>query len=124
MSDPVFTTTLMDEISDELAVLRNDTCLIRRKTAGSPDAGGGIDPSFTDGETVGCRVMSRQRAAQVGIVGGRVTPEADYVVAVPRGTTVDQHDQVVTKGETLTVLNDPHLPSVAFELLLECKATD
>lgn len=124
MSDPVFTNALQDEVGAALAVLRNDTCLIRRRAAGSPDTGGGSDPSFSNGATVGCRVAPRQRAAQVGVFGGRLTPEADFVIAVPRGTAVDQNDQVVVKGQTLTILNDPHLPSVSFELLLECKSAN
>lgn len=123
MSDAVFTPALLDEVGAALAVLRNDTCLIRRRATGSVDAGGGRDPSFSNGATVGCRVTPKA-AARITVVSGRVTPEADYVIAVPRGTEVDQHDQVAVKGQTLTVLNDPHLPSVSFELLLNCKSAD
>lgn len=111
----------MDEIGAELVVLRPATCLIRRRSS-TPDAGGGRQETFTDGATVSCRVAPANRAVIVGISGGQVVPEADFVIPVPRGTVVERGDQVVTGGVTYAVLNDPDAPSFQFELMLAVKA--
>lgn len=127
MSEPAITTAIQNEVGAALGVLRPDSCLIRTRGGGA-DAGGGENEAWSDGATVACRVVPAQRQVIVGVAGGQIVPEADFMVFVPRGTAVSRGDQVVVSragqpNRTFEVLNDPAAPSIQFELMLAVKAS-
>jgi hypothetical protein len=112
----------LDKIGRMLLKLRPDTCLIKRKPSGRGIGGAPAGGDYSTVGSVSCRVAVPQRAAQEGIYGGRFVPEADYIVALPRGTDVNSQDRISVNGQTLEVISVPSAASYFVEIVLPCKA--
>lgn len=77
------------------------TAVIGRDTFIS-DSGGGGTTTFTASGTVDCRIAPVSGDEQV--TGGRVSPDAEWVVTLPAGTVVDRTDQVTIAGSTYDIV--------------------
>ena len=107
-----------------LGRMREDWCVIRRKSP-SQDAGGApISGGFTTAASVDCQVAASGRAAVERAFGGQFGPETEYVLKLPRDTDVRSDDQIIVNGKTLQVVADDDLKSYGFEVIVAAKATD
>jgi hypothetical protein len=107
-----------------LARFRESTCVIQRKGS-SQDAGGApASGGYSTVATVGCQVAAAGRLAVERVFGGQFGPEIDYVVKMPRDTSLTSDDQIVVNGTTMQIVSDDGLKSYGFELLVAAKATE
>lgn len=122
MADPLLSAAEMNEIGADLAFARPDTCVILRKPTGRDPGGAPISGAYTAVATVGCRVDATQRQPLEAIFGGRFGPQADYTVALPRGTAITTDDRIAVNGTTLEVIGVPEIESFFVELVVGVKA--
>lgn len=118
---PILTPAEMDEIGADLAIARPSTCRVLRKPTGRDPGGAPVSGAYAEVASVGCRVEATNRQARETVVGGRFGPEADYTVAVPRGTDVREEDRIAVNGQTLEVVGVPGAESFSFEVIVAAK---
>jgi head-tail adaptor len=87
-----------------------DTCVIQRGTA-TTDSGGGATTAWVSAGTVDCRLAPAVGGFE-NETGERITADADFILTLPQGTTIDTNYRVVTGGETynVTALRDRSWP--------------
>lgn len=80
------------------------TCVIHAGTLAS-DGGGGYTETFSALGTVVCRLAPAvSRGGGEAERGDRISAEADWVLTIPAGTTVETDDRVTTGGGTYNVV--------------------
>lgn len=87
--------TVAEQALPGTAVIQNGTL--------TSDGGGGNTEAFTarTGGTVACRVAPL--TGREGELGDRITADANYVITLPAGTTVETDDRIVISGITYNV---------------------
>ena len=82
-----------------------DTAIIQNRTRSS-DGGGGYTETYTASGTVPCRVgpIGLGRTGAEDRAGDRISAEADFMVTLPVGTTVDTDDRIVVGPSTFNVV--------------------
>lgn len=113
----------LQQLSDELAFARPDSCAIKRLTT-SRDAGGAPTSTRTTVATVSCRVEMRDRLSAEGIVGGRLTPVTEYLIALPYGTVVQEDDILtVNSAQDFEIIGDSGVTSYHAEVEVQARTT-
>ncbi len=121
--NPLFPATVITKLDALRAQKRIDTCRVQAKTTSVDRGGARIETWGALGDPVSCNVEPTKRAAQEGIRGGRVTPEADVEIRVHRTVVVrrDNRIQHVESGQSFDVVNDPTTVSIGLELVIAGK---
>ena len=72
--------------------------------AWTSDGGGGGSVAWTASGTVDCRVAPvGGYGASEGQTGGRISPDAEFIITLPASTTVDTNARLVIDGDTFNV---------------------
>jgi head-tail adaptor len=77
-----------------------ESCVIQGGTITS-DSGGGGTLAWTNSGTVSCRVAPMRADEQV--TGGRLSPDADWIITLPAETNISEESRIVTGGRTFEV---------------------
>jgi hypothetical protein len=117
---PIFTDAEMDQIGDDLAVLRPDTCDVYRPSSGRDIAGAPISGQPVLVATVPCRVDASGLQGSERVTGPRYISEGRYSVALPRHTDVQNDDRIHVNGVELDVVYVTASASFFFELFAQC----
>lgn len=120
----VLTDAEMNAISDELiaAGVMPDSCVIKRPSTGRDAGGAPLSGGESTVATVACRVGLAGTASVERVMGGRFGPDADYLVALPRGTDVQTDDAIEVNGMRLDVIYAAR-PSFHVAINVACRAT-
>jgi hypothetical protein len=102
---------------------RLDLCVIERRGTGRDAGGAPTTGPFEVVQGVECRVSQPGRAPLERVSGQQFGAEADYEIALPPDTQVNNNDRITVNGKTLEVVYVPSAISYGFELKVQAKAS-
>ena len=99
----ILSDTEIDAMRSVAEATLGGTAIIQTQTLSS-DGGGGGTATWTPSGTVACRLVANTppRDAEP-MTGGRITPDADWIVTLPAETSITTERRIVTHGKTLEV---------------------
>jgi head-tail adaptor len=80
-----------------------ETVYVQSRTRTSDNAGGYTEV-FNTVATVKGRIASASQTGNEGIIGGKVTPQAEYIVTLPWNTVVNESNRLQISGTQYEVV--------------------
>ena len=107
MAKQLLTTRQLNKMRDTAERLLPSTCVIYRRTL-SDDGNGGKATTYTETETVDCRLVfySNRPGAPDRTQGGKVRAADLFLLSVPQSTDIRETDRVEINGTTYDVVSD------------------
>lgn len=100
-------TTVLDQIAAAMDGFNDQTCVVRRPPTTKDAAGQLATGALTTIATVPCRVEPAGARAIERIAGPNWGAEADHIIPLARGTSVQNDDTIDAGGQTYHVVYAP-----------------
>ena len=118
MVDPLFSEADLDQLGEDLAFARPDTCTILRYTEGR-DPTGGVTEAWVSVGTTNCRVEVPNRVFTEYELAGRPSPTVYYTIYTDRDASIGPDDRIGHEGHEFEVYGVPGAETFAAELKIQ-----